>query len=261
VVAVAMTLAVILTGLGQQVATRLSQAQGLRPGVDVPTQVTEEAAHPLGRPALAPYGTGGYAFLRTQPDGRSPVAFDPCRPVHLVFQRTGEPARAEAPLREALADIGAATGLRFVDDGTTTERPDDGRAPYQRLRYGDRWAPVLIAWSTGAPTEHGIGRLDADTLGRAGPVTFGRDGSNELRYVTGTAVFNGPQVAALLDTGREDWVRAVFLHELGHLVGLDHVEDPYQVMYPRNAVPLNSYRDGDLRGLEALGRGRCFSDY
>ena len=53
----------------------------------------------------------------------------------------------------------------------------------------------------------------------------------------------------------------MLLHELGHLVGLGHVADPYQVMYDTNAYPLPSYRSGDLRGLAKLGLGRCFDDY
>ena len=30
----------------------------------------------------------------------------------------------------------------------------------------------------------------------------------------------------------------MLLHELGHLVGLGHVEDPFQVMYDTNTYPL-----------------------
>lgn len=51
----------------------------------------------------------------------------------------------------------------------------------------------------------------------------------------------------------------MLLHELGHLVGLGHVSDPYQVMYDTNVWPLPRYRAGDLRGLEQLGLGRCFA--
>ena len=64
-----------------------------------------------------------------------------------------------------------------------------------------------------------------------------------------------------LQTGEDNKARAVLLHELGHLVGLAHVTDPYQVMYQSNAYPLPSYRGGDRRGLQLLGAGRCFTDY
>ena len=46
------------------------------------------------------------------------------------------------------------------------------------------------------------------------------------------------------------------LHELGHLVGLDHVDDPNELMYPR-AAERTSYGPGDLKGLALLGAIPC----
>lgn len=232
---------------------------GLRPGVDVPREIGPVAPAPLARPAPAPLGRGGYAFLHQQPDG-SPVTFDPCRPVHVVVNRDGEPPGATGLLEWALGEVTVATGLQFVLDGSTDERAVEDRDAYQPDRYGDRWAPVLVAWSHVGPTS-GAAAQDPEVLGQAGPYAFGTQEPGSLRYVSGTALFNGPAIQGLLDRGREDWVRAVFLHELGHLVGLDHVADPYQVMHDTNVAPLTRYRDGDLRGLEELGRGPCRTDY
>jgi hypothetical protein len=183
------------------------------------------------------------------------VTFDPCRPVHFVVRPDNEPLGGRELLLRALGEVSAATGLQFVDDGPTDEAPQQARAPYQRDRYGDRWAPVLIAWSTPQETT----MLSGEVLGRAGPDSFGPPDAE--RFVSGLAVFNGPALDAQLRLGEDDKARAVLLHELGHLVGLDHVADPYQVMYDTNAYPLSSYRAGDLRGLEQLGLGRCFEDY
>ena len=225
---------------------------GQRPGVDVPSRLPVEAGdHPLGRPALAPSGAGGYTFLATRPDG-SPVTFDPCRPVHVAVRPDGEPPGGRSLLLSVLGELSAATGLRFVDDGATDEAPDDLRRPYQPDRYGDRWAPVLVVWSSPAETA----MLTEQTLGRAGPDSF-RTGA-EQRYVSGMAVFNGPALTTQLGSGDDAKARAVLLHELAHLVGLGHVDDPFQVMYDTNVYPLARYHAGDLRGLEQLGLGRCF---
>jgi hypothetical protein len=227
-------------------------APGSRPGVDVPSHPADDLApQPLGRPDLAPSGDGGYAFLALHPDG-SPVAWDPCRPVHVVVRPDGEPPGGRSLLLSVLGELSAASGLRFVDDGSTTEPPAEDRAPYQPERYGDRWAPVLVTWSTPAETA----MLSDEVLGRAGPDSYGTGA--DRRFVSGTAVFNAPLLAQQLTTGDAAKARAVLLHELGHLVGLGHVTDPYQVMFDTNSYPLARYHAGDLRGLERLGQGRCF---
>jgi hypothetical protein len=229
---------------------------GLHRGVDVPSLPAHLSERPLGVPATAPAGAGGYAFLVSHRDG-SPVAWDPCRPVHYVVRPDGAPAGGDTLVRWAFGQISGATGLSFVDDGAVTEAPDAERPSFQPERYGDRWAPVLIAWSN--PTEwpplaHGI-------LGRAGPAPFGFVGRDNERFVSGQAVFNGPALALQLGTGDDNKARAVLLHELGHLVGLGHVTDPFQVMFASNTYPLPSYRSGDRRGLAKLGTGPCFTDY
>jgi len=49
------------------------------------------------------------------------------------------------------------------------------------------------------------------------------------------------------------------LHELGHLVGLAHVSDPTQLMYPQSSGVLD-LAAGDLTGLAQLGAGECVPD-
>jgi hypothetical protein len=234
----------------------VTEAPGLHRGVDVPSLPRHLPETPIGATVIAPAGTGGYTFLLAHSSG-GPVAWDPCRPVHYVIRPDGAPAGGDALVRWAFGQLSTASGLSFVGDGATDEAPITQRSSFQPDRYGDRWAPVLVAWSN--PVEWPT--LADGVLGSATPVPFGIVGRDNERFVTGQAVFNAPELALQLSTGDDNKARAVLLHELGHLVGLGHVTDPYQVMYDSNAYPLPSYRSGDRRGLAMLGAGPCFTDY
>jgi hypothetical protein len=206
----------------------------------------------------APAGTGGFRFENTQDDGRTPVGWDPCRPIRYVV--SGEaPAGAERILREAVAQISEAAGLRFTFAGPTGERPTDKREPYQPDRYGEQWAPVLVAWSDPRESPDLVG----DTMGLGGAWRFPEptaDGWGREGYVTGSVVLDRPQFVRVLRSGRSDAVavaRSVVVHELGHVLGLAHVASRRQLMHPETQPHITSLRGGDRRGLAALGRVAC----
>jgi hypothetical protein len=215
---------------------------------DAPPPGTGEASKPLGVPGPVPAGDGKFEFLDLQPSDRTePVAWDPCRPIHYVVNADGAPAGAQEAIAAAITKVSAATGFRFVADGPTNETTRKRRRAYQPKRYSkDRWAPVLISWSdeTRAPD------LAGDTDGFASP-----DG---VVAPDGTAVFVTGDV--VLDRSGEPDLEPVLLHELGHLVGLDHTNDRRQIMFPEGQDGVTDYADGDLRGLAKLGRGKCVPD-
>lgn len=220
-----------------------------------PAASAEESSHPLGSPADAPIGSEGFAFLATQPTSAKPVAYDPCRPIHLVVNGRTAPPQGDLALQGAVAHVSAATGLEFIFDGATTESPTADRGAYQPSRYGDRWAPVLVAWTD--PVE---------STDLAGPVT-GEAGSQSVKldrgavYVSGMVRLDGPELAEVAGgPGGAAIVQAIIEHELGHLVGLDHVQDGNQLMYPTTDGHVTDYADGDRRGLHQLGQGACFPD-
>ncbi len=236
------------------------QATSDRVAVDVagtgrtPSPSSEASDQPLGMAPLVA-DAGHHEFLLTTGNG-SPVAYDPCRPVHYVVNDRTAPPEAKVLLEGALDRLSAATGLVFVDDGATTERPSELRAPYQPERYGDRWAPVLIAWSD--PDE--VAGLAGDVAGRAGSIPVSKDGSDgPTVYVTGTVTLDGPQVTQQLLPHSPELARAVIQHELGHLVGLDHVGHETELMHPATS-DLTDWGPGDRAGLAQLGRGECHPD-
>jgi len=210
---------------------------------------------PLGRPAPVVRSSRAYRFMATQPGSAAPVAFDPCRPIHFVVNsRTAVPG-ADRMLTEAVAQVSNATGLQFVFDGATDEAPTRDRSAYLPDRYPGRWAPVLVGWSD--PRENPS--LTGDVAGTGGPqwVTLPQ-GSVSL---SGVVTLDGLQFQTIL--GQPNGFaegRAVIAHELGHLVGLDHVPDPTQLMDATNNGGVTTYQAGDLSGLAELGRGACFPD-
>src|SRR5262249_17239992 len=56
-----------------------------------------------------------------------------------------------------------------------------------------------------------------------------------------------------------DEIQALYLHELGHALGLGHTSDRMQIMYPtiQGNVPAR-LGAGDLAGLKALSGGSCW---
>ena len=185
------------------------------------------------------------------------MAWDPCRPIRYVVNPAGAPPEGDALLSDALLRTADATGLQFIDVGTTTETWSKEREAFQPDRYGERWAPVLVSWSTEQATPDLAGYI----AGLAGPASVsGPDGRSA--FVTGSVVLDAEDITAILAMpGGAAKARAVIQHELGHLVGLGHVADRAQLMYSENsAEQTGDWGSGDLAGLNRLGRGDCFPE-
>jgi hypothetical protein len=222
-------------------------------GFPHPKAGIEESDHSLGEPTAAPAGGGPHAFVAVQSDGKTPVAYDPCRPIHYVVRPDNAPVGGLQLITDAIARVSQLTGLQFRYDGTTEEPPTKNRALYQPDRYGKRWAPVLISWDTTAEDPN----LAADVAGEAGSARLALTGTPTV-YVTGGVALDAAQFTQILNRpGGTAHARAVVLHELGHLVGLAHVTDPTQLMFPEASPGVLDYAVGDLTGLSQLGAGAC----
>jgi hypothetical protein len=197
----------------------------------------------VSEPASAAHGWGASWVDDT---GR-PARWDPCTPIAYVVNPAWMPEAGRRDLAEALRRISVVSGLEFVDQGDTDELPSRAREAYQPDRYGERWAPLLVAWVPPAQTDVGIGSgIQGVSLSIAVP---GADGGS---IVSGQVALDADRrLAAGFGPGSTDG--EVLLHELAHAVGLGHVDDPTQVMYFRTTNSESQFGAGDRAGLAALG--------
>ena len=229
-------------------ALRLVGADGSSAALAAGGPVTVSAS-PLA--STAPTGNStSYTFMSTNSDG-SPIRWDSCSPIHYVTNLAEAPPGAAAVVAGAVAQLSAATGVSFVNDGATTEIPTSTRQSYQPDRYGQRWAPVVIAWAR--PSETNV-LPGGNVIGEGGSFWVQASGAPKI-YVTGEVVIDSQNTGSLAASfGSGSTLGELLLHELGHVTGLGHTNDKAQIMYPvLLPIASASYGAGDLAGLARLG--------
>jgi hypothetical protein len=179
---------------------------------------------------------GSYEFMQMQ--GDDPVTWNHCHAIRYQVNPKGAPDDWEEIVHMAVDDVEGASGFVFADRGTTVKTQLIG------MNYeGNEWEPVLIIWSD----RYQDGSLDGGVIGLGGSGTIDVDGRQ--RYVVGKVS---------LDSNVRDPVatQMVLEHELGHVLGLDHTDDPSQLMY-RSYHGQSGFGKGDLNGLKRLHDVPC----
>ncbi len=199
-------------------------------------EVTARDARSVAAASTAVPSGDGWAAWGARADG-TPLRWDPCRPIDWVV-RPDDPAWLVDVASTALRRVGRDAGVTFRHRGRAATEV----GPRRSTMDGAAWAPVVVTLVD--PDE--VDWLDGDERALAVPVLVGDV------FVTGQVLLDADTD---LDDGftdrRGSW-GATLLHEAAHLVGLDHVEDPDQLLYPFPLPGPATLGDGDRRGLAAL---------
>jgi hypothetical protein len=205
------------------------------------------------------YSPGGrdtsYSFVSPDPVGR----WNPCAPITYRVNTTKAPPGVLPDVRAALDQVSQATGLRFDYRGTTSVVP---------FLAGDTFDPavadLVIAWADPAQMR---GLFPTGTLGIGGPefrtaLAVDPAGRPVRQIYQGGVTINTAFNKALEPGSGEGLTRvAALMHEVGHAVGLMHVDgDAAQLMSPAIGYGLDQWGAGDLAGLELVGAaGGCLT--
>jgi hypothetical protein len=195
---------------------------------------------------------GGYSTNVVGPQ-YVPFRWNPCRPIRYAVNLNGFSAGYRSVIAEAIERVGTATGIDFQPVGDTSFTPTSA----------DGWGltSTQMRDHTG-PYDVVIALVD-ESMTDLVPGSVGGLSSSRTSYFRGVGeVIANSVVIDIGDTASDpDWVNGgagpTLLHELGHSVGLGHVFDNAQLMYPSSS-PFGppSFAAGDLRGLWQVGAVR-----
>jgi len=219
--------------------------------VPVAFSQSADAAKPTPKPTYA------LNHMRLSDGKQVVVRWNPCR-VHTYKVNVGAvPAKSRramlAETQAAMRTLSARTGIPFTYRGGTGEVPRKGSSAKQS-------AELIIAYTTPAKTNYSLAGSNVGQGGyrsEAWTMSNGRTTTHKYGISSGFVVIDTPDMMRLLKPGFGAGMRRgnVLLHELGHVVGLEHVNNPAQAMnfYLFSRSP-NGYAAGDLAGLAKVGR-------
>ncbi|MBI2705845.1 MAG: matrixin family metalloprotease [Actinobacteria bacterium] len=246
------------------------RASGAPPSTAAPTTTAPRVTTTIREPSPAEYlredltaaqlqvppkpANQGEANALFKSTSGKPAGFNPCKTINYTVNVGAGPRNGLALVQEAVRRVEAATGLRFNYAGPNNSIPQVARRAGGIADLGTAFNPIFIGWATSNETN--IWALEGgDALGVTSPEVLTFDSGDQL-FVSGAVVLS-PTSGVSPTFGPGATAGNVLLHELGHLVGLDHVSDQSGLMVPLlSPQSPDGYGPGDRRGLWTLGASR-----
>lgn len=182
-------------------------------------------------------GGEGYSFISTTSSG-APLTWACEARIEVLVNPEGAPDGYADLVASAVATVGEATSFSLVVAGETDDRDflERGRGP------------VLLGWA------------DEDEVAQLAGATAGIGGASYVTGPNGGGRAVGGMVVLDRDLPRGFFggidEEVVLVHELLHVLGLGHTDDPEQLMAAEHTGQ-RGLGDGDLSGLAALEAAAC----
>jgi hypothetical protein len=194
----------------------------------------------VGAAAAAAAPAGAVSSYSVTAMSHQVLRWNPCASVAVRVDVHGAPSGALADVEHALSLVDRASGLRLHYAGSTTSIPNRGNWKSYR--------GITVAWARSTQSD----LLGQGQAGEGGYVAS-TDGSGRWRITSAFVVVDTRYNYLHGGFGTGGTRGALLLHELGHAVGLNHVPDARQIMYPKITSKAAAYAAGDVAGLHRVG--------